>query len=195
MTGCRVEGCDRKHGSHGYCKMHAERVRRTGTAGDAKPLRTSSIDERLATYIDTTGGPDACHPWTAGLNADGYGIAWDDRQMTLAHVLLWRHRVGEVPAGHRLDHVCHTLDVSCKLRERCPHRRCANLRHLEVVTVAENVSRSGLSWSRNDGKCHAGLHDITDPQNVSLRPEGRGRLCRPCQAARLAEWREAHRAA
>lgn len=35
------------------------------------------IDDRFLAKVDTTAGPDACHPWLAHTSSDGYGIFWD----------------------------------------------------------------------------------------------------------------------
>lgn len=62
----------------------------------------------------------------------GHAKVWVAGKSRQFHRVIYQLLVGEIPAGHLLDHV--------KARG-CLHRNCANPNHLEPVTTAENTSR------------------------------------------------------
>lgn len=72
-----------------------------------------------------------CKLWT-GATVEGYGIKKvpHERKNQLVHRAVWVTNHGEIPEGHRLRHLCGI-------------RRCYELEHLQVATVAE-IGR--LSW-------------------------------------------------
>ena len=43
--GCSVDGCERGHHSRGLCKLHYERLRRSGTLGVARLAYADWIDD------------------------------------------------------------------------------------------------------------------------------------------------------
>jgi hypothetical protein len=49
---------------------------------------------------------------------------------------------GPIPPGLYVDHACHTTDPDCAGGPNCPHRRCVNPDHLELVTDDENRRRA-----------------------------------------------------
>lgn len=89
---------------------------------------------------------DGCWEWTGTITPDGYG----SYGYTSAHRAM-AATVGFIPAGMVVDHTCHdrTICVNDEGRSRCeecPHRRCCNPDHLEVVTHRENMRRGG-AWT------------------------------------------------
>lgn len=48
MRICSVVGCEKKHDSHGYCGMHAMRVKRYGDVNYITPPNVASMNSRLA---------------------------------------------------------------------------------------------------------------------------------------------------
>lgn len=104
-----------------------------------------------------------CTLWTGRLDRKGYGRVG---RGSLAYRVLWEQTNGPIPAGMVLDHICRTP-------------ACVNLNHLRVVTVAENTA-AGLMGFALTGRCRNGLHDVTDPANVYVPPNGR-RQCRLCK--------------
>ena len=99
--------------------------------------------ERLLENVDKSGD---CWLWTGQLNNKGYGLFSYKNQKRAAHVVLWEHTVGLVPAGLELDHLCHTNDPTCRGGAAgCRHRRCVNPAHLEPVTHSENLRRAWAS--------------------------------------------------
>ncbi len=106
------------------------------------------VDERWLEKVDTSGGPDACHPWTGARVDQGYGTLRRGKDEGFrpigTHVYAWVRVHGPVPAGMHVDHICHNLDLTCVGGPECPHRRCCNVAHLRVGTIGDNV-RSGRS--------------------------------------------------
>ena len=103
---------------------------------------------------------------------NGYGVIRDEGGRTAKS--LYVHRVmyemfsNPIPDGMQLDHLCR-------------NRRCANVAHLEIVTLKENVLRGdGLParLARQPGSCEHG-HPYT-PENTIYRVV---RSCRTCRQA------------
>lgn len=79
--------------------------------------------------IRDTGHDSPCWIWI-GRNVDNpdYGKLRDNGVVRYAHVVAYEQRVGSIPDGLQLDHLCRV-------------KRCIRPDHLEVVTGAENVRR------------------------------------------------------
>ena len=172
---CKVDGCVKKLYARGLCGMHYQRVRAGGPVGPAgehpKGRLPTPITERLWAKVDVRGSDD-CWQWT-GTTSSGYGMI-DGKG---AHRVAYEDKVGPIPDGMQIDHLCHTRAAesgTCPGGE-CEHRRCCNPAHMEPVTHAQNVARSVPSQK---DRCKRG-HDLTDPDN--LKPNSRGaRQCREC---------------
>ena len=92
------------------------------------------------------GQPDECWPWLACKESSGYGrvgagFALGGPSIWKAHRVAWTLINGPIPDGAEIDHLCHTLDLSCVQGSECPHRGCVNPNHLEPVTHRENALR------------------------------------------------------
>lgn len=85
-----------------------------------------------------------CWNWQGKVDGRfGYGAVerkWNDKKYVLAHRLAYVVMVGEIPEGYTIDHLCR-------------NRACVNPKHLEAVTLAENLRRRSLR-----AKCGRG-HD------------------------------------
>jgi hypothetical protein len=161
---CRVVGCERmtttKTGD-GLCENHYARVRRHGTTHAAAFNQTR--DMMAADVLHLRSAPHGdCVLWTGGLTTAMYPNEVTSEYGTMkAHRLSWTMANGPIPDGMTLDHVCHTLDLSCAGGDECLHRRCINPDHLEPVTQSVN------SWRRNHRAeaakvtAIAGLKDLT----------------------------------
>ena len=131
--------------------------------------------ERFWSRVDKSGD---CWLWTGGRTSEGYGRFWLNGKSVLAHRVAYALAHGQLPGdGYQLDHVCRV-------------RLC--VRHLEPVTIRENLMRSSATWAaRNAAKTHCKHgHEFTDA-NTYRAPDGQ-RMCRECARAsdRRAYWRK-----
>lgn len=121
--------------------------------------------------------PSGCWLWRASLNNWGYGkFRWNNRD-GVAHRVAYEVLVGPIPTGRQIDHLCRTP-------------KCVRPDHLEPVTVRENVLRGvGLS-AANARKTHCPQGHPYDLLNTGPGHKGQQRVCRKCQAIRMARWRQ-----
>lgn len=134
--------------------------------------------ERFWSHVEVR-GPDECWPWTASLHV-GYGHLLVERAKVLVHRFSYEIHVGRIPDGLMIDHVCHNRSLDCPGGPCCPHRRCVNPAHLDVVTSAENTRRSPL-WRCLRTHCKHG-HPF-DVANTYITTDGR-RQCKACSRER-----------
>lgn len=113
-------------------------------------------------------GADGCWIWNGSAAHGRYGSFREGGRVLTAHRFAYEATVGPIPEGLELDHLCRVT-------------LCVNPAHLEPVTHAENVRRGRLGYGLRT-TCKAGLHDVTDSDNVIVRRNG-GRQCRPCHRA------------
>lgn len=115
-----------------------------------------------------------CWYFTGTTNSRGYScVAAGKRgRSILGHRLAVIARDGFIPDGMTVDHQCHDSG-SCRADADCPHRRCVNPSHLEVMTGADNLRRI---WE--SGNCRKG-HPLT------MRADSK-RECKTCKAAYFA---------
>lgn len=136
----------------------------------------------------------ACLMWAGGVStphnygafkaarADGHKVS------QRSHKWLWQQLNGPVPDGLELGHLCHDPQV-CPPGMGCPHRLCVV--HVTPQTRRENLMAGGTPAAINAARTECsgvyGPHDLTDPDNVYIRPGTNHRECRACAkvAARL----------
>ena len=121
------------------------------------------------------GGLDACWEWK-GPGTHGYGQIGQGRRGQRAYVhriayILWR---GEIQDNLTVDHLCR-------------NRGCANPRHLEIVTLRENLRRGNGFPGLNARKTHCDQgHEFTLENTYQWK---RKRKCRICRRERNRQWR------
>ena len=107
---------------------------------------------------------DECWPWLGTLNSDGYGVFRVKGRQYRAHRVAYMDATGNDPGtGYVVDHTCR-------------NRACCNPRHMELVTLGENVHRSVHMLAAT---CVRG-HERTEA-NVRIDKLGRRRGCIPCE--------------
>lgn len=137
---CSVDGCDNKHEAKGWCKVHYHRHRRHGdplggifvgaTPEEAFAHRTKKVGDHLI--------------WTGGTVEDGYGRILVKSRKMLVHRWIYERKVGPIPDGMFVDHICGIP-------------ACCNVDHLRVVTRKQNMEhRVRLPKSNTSG--YRGVH-------------------------------------
>lgn len=116
---------------------------------------------------------DGCLEWTGSKKPNGYGQFTADGRCYVAHRWLYEQRVGPIPAGMQLDHLCR-------------NRSCVRLEHLEVVTPRENQHRGDSFSGINARKTHCPKGHPFDAGNTIIRSNQRAgrRECRACKNER-----------
>jgi hypothetical protein len=127
----------------------------------------TTLRERLDAKIDRSAGPNACWPWTAYRDPQGYGRIARNGKSDRAHRVSYELAVGPIPEGLHVDHLC-------------GNRWCVNPRHLEPVTQWENMVRGGGATSVvNAAKTHCKDGHPLAGDNVRITSQG-GRQCISC---------------
>lgn len=112
-----------------------------------------AADFKFWEKVDSSGGPDACWPWTGFIGRAGYG-----------HV----RRLGRTLEAHRYAFLLVRGIMSTReqcLDHLCRNKACCNPAHLEVVSNRENVLR-GKSCALKVLATHC-------PSGHALTPENR----------------------
>lgn len=134
--------CPNPVNSHGLCGKHTQRQRRNGDALVVKRPIIEDIEERFFSHVSKQA--DGCWMWTASLFPDGYGQfgAGGSGNIVGAHRWAYEHFVEEVPDDLTVEHLCHTRKrLICQGGPTCPHRRCVNPEHMEVLPRGINGQR------------------------------------------------------
>lgn len=124
--------------------------------------------ERSRRYY-APGDPETCWEWTGATTGRGFGAILHDGTMMQAHRVVYLDRVGPIPEGLTLDHLCR-------------NKACVNPHHMEPVSIRENILRSTSPSAVNARKTHCPQGHAYDDENTYRDPIGR-RFCRACMRA------------
>lgn len=141
---------------------------------------SKSAAERFWAKVDHR-GPDECWNWTGHRAERRYGTFWVDGKTRSPHRWVYETYVDDIAPGMQIDHLCRNT-------------WCVNLRHLELVTPAENTYRSNNPTAINRRKTHCYRGHPLDDANTYVDRLGK-RNCRECRKRRKAEFRRRHRVA
>jgi len=120
---------------------------------------------------------NGCWQWLAAKDRDGYGVFTYKKRQLRAPRVAYRLSVGDIPDSMTIDHLC-------------KQPWCVNPDHMEVVSVRENVMRSGSLGAINARKTHCKNGHKLELGNLYFPKNGQ-RECRRCRLDRCArEYRE-----
>ena len=143
---------------------------------------------RFESYVDRSGGPEVCHPWTGSKCGGGYGQISIKGRLVLVHIAAWQFANDTIKPSHLdLDHECHNQavqDGSCK-PGICPHRLCCNSAHLVPKTKKQHRTDTA-DWHHPRGSAQ-GKSRLNEEQVLEIR-----RLLRDKTAPqnKIARWYE-----
>lgn len=125
------------------------------------------ITPRLLSRIAVSSS--GCWEWTGARRPDGYGVLNGVR----AHRLVYEAKVGPIPEGLDLDHLCRV-------------RHCVNPDHLEPVTRRVNTLRGEGPAAVKARQTHCVNGHLLAGDNLYVHPKRGTRNCRTClnEAAR-----------
>lgn len=148
-------------------KWVAGQPKRAGSCRDISLVDRATID-RFWSWVDKR-QPTDCWLWVGAINPTGYGAAYAGKSNgpMLAHRLAMLIKVGELPEGQVVDHICR-------------NRACCNPDHLRLISNRENVIIGVGPSACNARKthCHRG-HEFT-VENTYHHKSG-VRDCRECR--------------
>src|SRR5579875_211929 len=87
------------------------------------------IDQLPANMRNKITVTDSCWLWTGAVTSSGYGSVGHSGRARSTHRLAYELLTGDIPSGLTIDHLCR-------------NKLCCNPKHLEPVTIGENVRRS-----------------------------------------------------
>ena len=117
---------------------------------------------------------DTCWNWTRFPTSNGYGLVQFDGKLRLVHRVIWNLKVGPIPNGLHIDHLCR-------------NRKCVNPAHLELVTPRENILRGIGITAKNAVKTHCLRGHPLSGTNLHTRKSPTGRVWRSCRRCKY-EW-------
>jgi hypothetical protein len=94
----------------------------------AIPMLDEDECKSLSPCLHATWADEPCELWTGYTTPNGYGRRTVKSVSQYAHRYAWEQANGPIPEGMVIDHLCGV-------------RNCTNVRHMEVVTLAENTRR------------------------------------------------------
>jgi hypothetical protein len=108
-------------------------------------MKSRSTEERFWEKVDSSGGPDSCWPWTAGLAGNPgmlYGAFWMNGRQYKSQRVAYELCIGPIPEGLQVNHTC-------------DFPRCCNPEHLYAGDQLQNrrdaVDRGRTATGKRNG--------------------------------------------
>lgn len=114
---------------------------------------------------------NGCWDWVGAINSAGYGSYWSEGRVKLAHRVVYERKLGPIPPGLTLDHLCR-------------NRSCVNPDHLEAVTHRTNVLRGSGASAEHARRTHCPRGHALEGDNLVPWERGKRRRCHTCEKIR-----------
>jgi len=128
------------------------------------------LSERLRKKI--TIQENDCWLWVGAVGTHGYGVAYYNNKVDVAHRIIYKIIIGFIPIFYELHH-------------KCCNKQCVNPNHLEIT---KRKTHEGNFASINAQKTHCiNGHEFTS-ENTAIYRNGKKRQCRTCVRERAKEF-------
>lgn len=141
---CAIPDCSRSVVARGWCSMHWQRWNKHGDPLIVLPPKGPPPVDPW-TRIDTSGGPDACWPWTHRVDDQGYGIfKAEGKQWRAARWMLTQKLGREMPDDEVTRHTCDN-PICCNPAHLIPGMPVDNTR--DMITRGRHI-HGDKHWTR-----------------------------------------------
>lgn len=130
-----------------------------------------TLEERFWQRVKKGKKKGDCWNWIGYIAPNGYGSMGIKHKTINAHKISYELFVKKVPKGLTLDHLCRNI-------------KCVNPKHLEIVTLKENILRGNSPSAINNRKTHCVHGHPLTSDNIHVKKNGK-RICRTCNTNRL----------
>jgi len=120
----------------------------------------------LDLFYNKTQWKGECCIWTAAKDSGGYGCLTVKGKHWRAHRFIYLILKNGIDPNLSIDHLCR-------------NRACVNIKHLEQVSIGENVLRGTSPPAQNSKKTHCIHGHQFTPENTYIRKKGK-RGCKQC---------------
>jgi len=122
--------------------------------------------ERFWSLVTKGATPRSCWLWNGGTTSGGYGHAWIDGKMQLAHRYVYERLVRSIPPRTTIDHLCRV-------------HNCVNPVHMDLASGRENTRRGVSPAGQNARKNYCKRGHPLWGDNLYHGTDG-SRHCRIC---------------